>query len=201
MTILKNFTKHTPLIIKTLIIVFIILILPKIVINAMEYFRPEKIFIDGIEITAPKGTRLYSASVDRDEIQKPYSSLLFQNTYHFPLPELSESMFSFQAISRDAKTRVLNLHISIDTNAITDSEAEDNFKKYILNHKKKKKYKEYREIDKKECLGFIEKNDNEPNVGYIFHRKKHVTISALSYNNDEIEKILNQFCMDVAREK
>ena len=202
MNILKSITKYIPFTLKAFtIIIFITMVLPIVVIYAMEYFQPKKIFIDDIEIVAPEGTRLYSASVDHDDIQKPYSSFLFQNTYQYTFPELSGAMFWFHAISRDSNTRALHLHIGVDTCAKTDHESEDNFREYIQYHEKKKEYDKYYKIETKECFGYFEETKKDINTAHIFHRKKKVTMTTFSENNNEIQKVLHQFCTDIPKEK
>jgi hypothetical protein len=167
----------------------------------MGYLQPKKIFIDDIEIEAPSGMRLYSARIDHEEMQSPYSSLFFQNTYHFPLPELSRGSFWFHAINSNAKANALHLYVSVDNCAKNSDEAEDNARKFILHHKEKKGYTDFKEIKSKECFGFVEKLEKDSDTGFIFHRKKLITISAHSYSSYEIEKILRQFCTDLPKEK
>jgi len=199
MTISKSIIKYIPFTLKALaIIILITIVLPIVTINTMEYFQPKKIFIDKIEIAAPKGTRLYSASVDREEIQMPYSSFLFQNTYHYNFPELSGAMFWFHAISDNANTRALHLYINVETCDKTDVEVEDNFRKYVL---AKENDKGYRKIESKECFGFSEGKGKEIDTVSIFHREKRVSISILSDNSREIQKVLYQFCTDIPKEE
>lgn len=201
MNILKNIIKYIPFTLKSLTIIIVItMVLPTVVIYAMEYFQPKKIYIDDIEIVAPEGTRLYAASVDHEDIQKPYSSFLFQNTYQYTFPELSYAMFWFHAINSKANTRALHLHIDVDTCAKTDHESEDNFKKYIQFHEEKKEYETYNKIETKECFGYFEETNKDINTAHVFHRNKNVTISILSENSHEIQKVLRQLCTDLPKE-
>lgn len=199
MNILKSITKYIPFTLKAFIIIFITMVLPTVAIYAMKYFQPKKIYIDNIEIVAPEDTRLYAASVDYEDIQKPYSSILFQNTYQYTFPELSGSMFWFHAISRNSDTVLLHLDIDVDTCAKTDNEAEDNFRKFIQLHEKNNEYDKYRNIESKECFGYFGESKKDISTAHVFYRKENVKISISSDNSNEIQKVLHQFCTDIPK--
>jgi len=194
MTIFKSIIKYIPFTLKALTIAFLAILVPIVVINIAEYFQPKTIFIDNIEITAPKGTRLLYAYVDHEDIQTPFSSFLFQNTYQYTFPELWGAMFLFQAISRNSDTRLLHLEISVDTSAKTANEAEDNFRKYIVSHEKKE---EYKKIESKECFGYTERDKKVLYTAHVFHNKEVVNILISSDSIFEIRKALHQFCTDI----
>jgi len=200
MNITKSISKYIPFTLKALSIsIFVIIILPIVILYTMKYFQPEKIFIDNIEIVAPKDTRLYSASVDHEDIQKPYSPLLFQNTYQYTFPELSGARFWFFAISRNPDTVLFHLDIDVDTCAKTDDEAEDNFRKFIQLYEKNNEYDKYRKIESKECFGYFGESKKDISKAHVFYRKKNVKISISSGNSDEIQKVLHQFCTDIPK--
>ena len=134
--LVKKFNRLNILkIIKYFSLLLMAIILPIFVIYTMGYLQPKKIFIDDIEIEAPSGMRLYSARVDHEEMQSPYSSLFFKNTYYFPLPDLSKGSFWFHAINSDAKANALHLSVSVDNCAKTDDEAENNAREFMKSKK------------------------------------------------------------------
>ena len=144
-------------------------------------FHPKEIYLDDLEIKAPKNMILSDVNIDYINTQNILSPLFLSNNNKYRLSNSEYISIGFRTVGLFPKIR--GIRISIFT--------KDKKETFIEKFQSKKGYDE---LKNNVCLVYISKNDLIYSVD-AFSKQENIHISILSYSKEETIKMMKQFCV------